>query len=697
MISNAMEADVGIPSENYSNTQGVYIYRPADAGKAPGERPPKRRKVAQEPNGSDSNPCPFVPLLDEGETELSVQLRYQTYEKLWSVQEAKIREILDDVDAEVLENVSSFVSTTSPETFRGCIPAALLTVGSNVSSLARLLSRLNDQLSSTGEGGVIVLESGDAPNLKTTLKNIIRTAIINTEGNDGYQSFFTSREGPRLLGYDLDVLGEYVAQKSIKHLVLAFRDSEAFDPGILTDLFFLLSSWLDRIPLTLLFGISTSVELFEGRLPRSSVALLKGRFFELHKASNCVDHIYERIQAESGKFWLGRNLTNVLFEKSSDYFQTPESFCRTVKYAYMSHFFSNPLSVLLAEDIPDELVQVRLCEAIRNVPSFREYCETLLEEGHTRRVRGLLEDGGYLLKQTVQLIESGQQSMHHMFQAVKFIFLLLKDLSIPKKASMSELSIRALSGELRHSPLVEDVLAVFKRLDSSKFEGLVSLIPESAANLPEFWDIRKDLNALLQTHKGPQPLRSAYDNQNSVIGTTIVQQRVKLNKGKANLPEDCLKYTKIVDRAHALLESYFETTLLRPQELPFHEAFLLDMRNPIGGVFAPRPRFAIERALSNPSDYLMYTLHHTEGTLSAMQPPTSILYQLYLESGALVNLHDLWQAFHAVFEREQGDSCDERMTMALFYRAISELRALGMLKHSRKKMDHAAKSAWMGL
>jgi origin recognition complex subunit 3 len=56
-----------------------------------------------------------------------------------------------------------------------------------------LLSRLNDQLSASGEGGVVVLESGDAPNLKTSLKNIIRAAITNTEGNDGYQKFLTDR------------------------------------------------------------------------------------------------------------------------------------------------------------------------------------------------------------------------------------------------------------------------------------------------------------------------------------------------------------------------------------------------------------------------------------------------------------------------------------------------------------------------
>lgn len=62
-----------------------------------------------------------------------------------------------------------------------------------MSSLGRLLSRLNDQLTTTGEGGVVVLESGDAPNLKTTLKNIIRSAVTNTEGNGGYQEFLTDR------------------------------------------------------------------------------------------------------------------------------------------------------------------------------------------------------------------------------------------------------------------------------------------------------------------------------------------------------------------------------------------------------------------------------------------------------------------------------------------------------------------------
>jgi origin recognition complex subunit 3 len=81
-----------------------------------------------------------------------------------------------------------------------------------------------------------------------------------------------------------------------------------------------------------LLGISTSVELFEGRLPRACVSLLQGKHFEVQEAGNCVDRIYESLQTDpQGKLWLGCNITSTLLEKTHDYFQTPEAFSRMVK------------------------------------------------------------------------------------------------------------------------------------------------------------------------------------------------------------------------------------------------------------------------------------------------------------------------------------------------------------------------------
>lgn len=74
------------------------------------------------------------------------------------------------------------------------------------------------------------------------------------------------------------------------------------------------------------------MEIFESKLPRSNVALLKGQHFEIPDTGDCVDRIYDTLQSDkSTRLWLGRNVTGVLFEKSSDYFQSPEAFSRTVK------------------------------------------------------------------------------------------------------------------------------------------------------------------------------------------------------------------------------------------------------------------------------------------------------------------------------------------------------------------------------
>ncbi|KAJ5092196.1 Origin recognition complex subunit 3 [Penicillium alfredii] len=704
MEIDGFDAEVLESSRDKSQSQGVYIYQPTQQGKGAGERPSKRRKVAstdasEEPKNHQS----FAPLLNGDENAECVQLRYDIYKQLWSVQKQKIKGILEDVDAGVLMDVLSFVRNTSPQTYDPILAkepetSALVTVGSNVSSLSRLLSRLNDQLAATGDGGVVVLESGDAPNLKTTLKNIIRAAVTNTEGNDGYQKFLTDRAGPRLLGYDLDLLHDYVQRKGTKKLVLALRDSEAFDPGLLTDLLSLLRSWLDRIPFTVLLGISTSVELFEGRLPRSCASLLQGRHFEVQEAGNCVDRIYEALQADlTGRLWLGRNITSTLFERSSDFFQSPEAFSRMVKYAYMSHFFANPLAVLLANPASTMLPQLRICEAIRNLPSFRMFCEDLVQAGFSKEVRGLLEDDQYLLQQTSKHLDTNQQKMRRLFQVVLVIHACLQHTQSSKKTSVSDLSIRALSGELGESPIVEEMLATMKTLDSEKLMCLLNSLPRALFNDAHFSAIQHDIQTLLQTYPDSGPLRSEYNTNSSVVKTTVVQQRVRLSKGKAKLPEQDLEYTKIIDRLVAILQEYFAEILVNPQDLFLHELFLFDLRNPLKETFAPRPRFAIERALASPFDYLFSSFDVTEGKISAKQPATAILYQLYLESGALVNVHDLWQAFYAVFESDQGDSCDERVVMTLFYGALSELKAFGVVKNSRKKTDHLAKSAWMGL
>lgn len=89
-----------------------------------------------------------------------------------------------------------------------------------------------------------------------------------------------------------------------------------------------------------------------------------------------------------------------------------------------------------------------------------------------------------------------------------------------------------------------------------------------------------------------------------------------------------------------------------------------------------------------------HALIREQDSLSGTQPPTAILYQLYLESGSLINAFDLWSAFQAVVKDQYED---EAVTMALFFRGLAELKSMGFIKPSRRKVDHLTKLAWRGL
>ena len=101
---------------------------------------------------------------------------------------------------------------------------------------------------------------------------------------------------------------------------------------------------------------------------------------------------------------------------------------------------------------------------------------------------------------------------------------------------------------------------------------------------------------------------------------------------------------------------------LTRETLFLSEVMIYDLKSPHTEVFQPKPRLAIERALASPHDYLgcdcCSGVEGSHGALSATQPATAIVYQMYLESGTLINVSDLWSAFHAI----AGDGDEEKRT-----------------------------------
>jgi origin recognition complex subunit 3 len=153
------------------------------------------------------------------------------------------------------------------------------------------------------------------------------------------------------------------------------------------------SSWLDRLPFVLLFGIATSAESFEERLAGNSLRYLDGQKFDVTQSDEIIEKLFRAtIAGTDARLHVGANLCRRMLDRQKDHVQNTQDFCDGLKYAYMSHFYASVPSVFLKHDVAFEQVSADAFEAVRTLPSFRHWVENMLEGGQVQDVRGTLHD-----------------------------------------------------------------------------------------------------------------------------------------------------------------------------------------------------------------------------------------------------------------------------------------------------------------
>ncbi|PWW78804.1 hypothetical protein C7212DRAFT_273164 [Tuber magnatum] len=696
--------------------QGCYIFT-LDGEE---DRPTKRRKTkgkqrATEKAAAEEEKCPFPVLLEGTEAESTLKLRYRTYCKLWGTQEKSTKAILDSFNSKTLDDVSAFVRDVAPEKFEGKIPTALVLAGPNIASHELLFEQLAQRIRNQDRTGpVVVLTSKDATNLKTALRKLIRDATQQDEGVDDEEEDIV-RKSTKLLNYDLQILQTWCESHGGQKVTIAVQDSEAFDSNVLSDLITLFGSYLDRIPFVLLVGIATSVEIFHDKLPKSTIRLMRGNKFDVERAEECLAQIFnDSMTSDKAVLRLGASVCDFLLERYRDHTQSIQAFVAALKYAYMSHFYANPLSIILGFiDSPDglgDVLSTEHVEAIRNVPSFRRYVEGKLAAKEVGEVRKLLTDDNYVRHAVTKKIAESRNYGIELGQALAFLEIGRSCTLIQNKIPRYELYAKALSGELQNSPAIREFLMSLKRMNSTTLLNLLENVmqevqtPAITESLRPLQEKIKKLVEEAEASGGKRNLISEFDITNNTLRGTAVSKKVRLGEQKSSLTKQDTEYSALVQQVYTIAESYltanFNTSQHGLQNVLLHEIFFYDLRSPHSAVFAPKPRSTIERGLSQPQDYLACSCCTSadgeEVGIRGTQPPTSIIYQLYLESGALINIYDLWSAFYSVIAGDDEDF-DVPTAQALFYRSLAEMRFLGFVKHTKKKTDHIAKLAWKGI
>lgn len=430
------------------------------------------------------------------------------------------------------------------------------------------------------------------------------------------------------------------------------------------------SSWLDRLPFVLLFGIATSAESFEERLSGNSLRYLEGEKFDVVQSDDIIEKLFRATVANTdAHLRVGPNLCRRMLDRQKDHVQNTQDLYDGLKYAYMSHFYASYPTIFLKEGILFEELYPEAFESIRNLPSFRKNVEDMLASGQVKDAREMLESDEYLFNVLLQRIKAGRKALSTLSHASQVLTSMREALQILPKSRSSTIWIRAAAGELIGSPLLRETMLMTKKVSSDKLVHLFASLDELAGDYfpMQLTAYRDELESLLEQNDTNAPLRTQYDVRNDSLRTTVVAQKVLLSKHKAALSEQDKAYSDLVGRFHDELEQYFTNAFIDPRMMFLSEILIYDLKSPHTEVFQPKPRFAIERALASPHDYLgcecCTGVDGNAAALSATQPATAIVYQMYLESGTLINVSDLWSAFNAIAGDGDGDGENESKTM----------------------------------
>ncbi|KAI6785930.1 Origin recognition complex subunit-like protein [Emericellopsis cladophorae] len=659
--------------------QAAYIFDPEN-GETPG-RPSKKRRVSKQTKGASSTTedsiLGFVPLLNGAEKPDFVKLRAQLYRESWGKVENRIQDALRESNSVTLDQVATFVGEAK-EAADDKIPSAFIITGSNLASQNLLFEQLSESLQAASKSKFVRLRSSEAVSLRAMLKKIIREVTDANSDSAGENLQMTNGQDIRrqYLDYDLEALHAYIKTDPCEHIFVAFEDSEGFESGLLCDLIPLFNAWRSRVPFTLLFGVATSTELLQARLLKSVCQQIYGAQFDAVQSGSILETVFKiAVAAADVPVRIAGPLLRSMLERQQDQVAGIQSFVSSLKYAYMCHFYANALSpILAAPDHGAPALQAEHVEALQYSSSFQIALEKVIAESDVSDVDDL---SAFFVQQVANLAtDCGSRAAA---QRQTWVSCAVRGLEV----------LRAVSTGSTNFPQL--VIEIYRHGDEELRLG-PSSEADHAALLTRLTELTTELTLLQKEAESKGiSLHSKYTGHNTTVRTTVIRQRVHLSKDTMALSEEDKQMTRIVDDTIAAITANLD--VVPPNEVFLAESWLYDSKAPSRDVFVPRPRVVFERSLARPSDYLACECcQESHDGVQPTLPTTSILYQMYLETGSLINVADLWTAFHAAVSKEEED---ERKVLMLFYRALAELRALGFVKGSKRKADHVAKLKWL--
>ncbi|ODQ79196.1 hypothetical protein BABINDRAFT_167724 [Babjeviella inositovora NRRL Y-12698] len=701
---------------------------------------------------------PFLQLLGGKEPLDNVQMRWNLYNEYWAKQQSTIDTILVNSGVQLLEDMKRFVE--SPLTHKAArLSTAIILPGSNISNHTRLFDQIEARILLNPASKVLRLSSQQCPNIRKALASLVRSfqdlvdEVSQGESDDdeeeGEDEFYETpaASSGKKLRYDLDTLtewsdgyfateGQTLSDTSLRMAVF-IQDAEAFEVSVLSQLIQLFSLQTAKIPLKLVLCVSSSLEIFQERFPRTTLRLLDATKFDGENSEFIYTQICDQVLLNRGSHsvTLGPKFVLSVLDKQVKSSKSIDSIVRSLKYCYMTFFYSQPLSVLIGGQNRGntELTQAHI-SALRKLPSFQRHIEGLLKGAGSGKLKKekimvLLEDDEAVLKLLPAAYDDFSRVMNSVLDRLDLVRLLQNNADVTVTPKV-ELYYFALDNRLFNSQFSAEVIGAFRKTPHTavlRFLTQLRKLGETLSTIAE-------LAALVTTALGDDIDQLASGNEDcvSAAGLTL--------KGKA-------VFRRIIDPLCQHVETFINQKVYDSEksftlsDILFHELFVIDRDELLASAFSPCVRPTVEDSLVDSRKYLLCLGGTPEesdpyfGIAILIDPIISELFRLYREANTVINIHDFFIAFQElipkdklmpllvevmetkeaerVFSKTELDSMYrflmdyddnaeldlkwEKITLSWFLQGISELSMLGFLKDGNKRSESLEKLIWKGL
>lgn len=619
---------------------------------------------------------PFVQLIGGQEPQKAVEARWTLYQQAWKLNEQRIDAILKRSNAIAVEKVAEFINEEWDSDPEARVAAGILLPGSNVANHTRLFSQVHNMISQHERTIMASLNSKECPNLKSALKLLVMRLtedpdaaskaqnIADDDEDDGDDMKFDKR-----LRYDLDILVDFCRKQAklndnIKdvgdlRVVISIEDADSFDIGILSGLVRIIQSYVSVVPFKLILSVATSLRVFEDKLPRQCVRMLKGTAFQAGMGTEIFEVLDEVVfTGQAGGLMLGPKLFKSLMDRQTQSMESVDAFVATLKFVFMSHFYSNPFSIAYSPDFGSLLAKEHIA-AVRLLGSFKNLVEAELENKRYDDAKRLLEDDAYLLSLTVEAVDTIKNYWQRLLGCIDLL-VAMRDVVRPytdkalvefTKASLYPV---ALSGQLAEGGQLDAFFRDIERMDLKAQMAVVETVRNRAPRQVDLENFVNDLSSELQDDLASQ------------------------------------KTGRFLNRVHEFIKDSFASY----RDQFFYESMVPDNAQLQESVFVPTYRGALELALSDPEHYLGSSLRDN----NLFEPPVVILYRLYRESSLYINIYDYYVAFKESIPAPSPPDPDwDRRVLAWFLQGVSDLKFIGLMRDSKRKFESVEKLVWKNM